>query len=326
MVARLFVVTTFLGIALPARCALLTLETRQLADAEICVNICSPGSLVRNSSTNSTAHSNNFNGGPNPAPSEARTAARTGSMEIAANATVRHRNGGPFTNYAKVSGEARFEIDIVAIAAGAVYLDFNLPPGFVEVESNAEIRDFATMAARVVAEIQFCTPACSYDSFNPLLFQMVSYLEGNWVSYSLANNANSADPSLDVSPLQHTNVSDVFSQNFIRTITWQYDAFSGRIFLGNFAAGQTFTVSYRMTAETANRAIFGGQSLPAFQTWAAAAINDPFFLSTDPLPQRDLFSFTFVPIEEIPEPATAGLMALGAGLLVLLGRRGAKRL
>ena len=89
-------------------------------------------------------------------------------------------------------------------------------------------------------------------------------------------------------------MNDVLSQNnFIRTMTWQYSAFMGRIFLSNFAAGQTFTVSYRMNALAANGDIFNGY-FPAFQTWAAAAINDPFFLSSDPLPQQNIFTFTFV--------------------------------
>jgi len=172
-----------LSVALPVRGSLITTETRQLASASICVN----GSLgcagatrssVVNTSTNSTSHSNNFDGGPDPAPSEARTAARTGATEIAANATVRHRNVGPFTNYTEVFGDSLFEIDIVALAAGAVYLDFNLPPGFVEVESNAEMLNFVTMAARIQADIQFCTPACPYDPSNPGLFQMLADLRG----------------------------------------------------------------------------------------------------------------------------------------------------
>jgi len=316
-----------LSVALPARGSLITTETRQFASATICVNgsvgcAGATRSTVTNTSTNSTSHSNNFDGGPDPAASEARTAARTGSTEIAANATVRHRNGSFFTNYTEVLSDALFEIDIVALAAGAVYLDFHLPPGFVEVESNQEMLNFVTMAAGIQADIQFCTPACPYNSSNPGLFQMFADLRGNWLDGpDLLNGATSVEPSLDLTALRHTNVNDVHSQNnFVRTMTWQYSAFTGRIFLGNFGAGQTFTVSYRMNALAANGDIFNGY-FPAFQTWAAAAINDPFFLSGDPLPNQPIFTFTFVAIEEIPEPATAGPIALGIGLLLLLRRR-----
>ena len=53
----------------------------------------------------------------------------------------------------------------------------------------------------------------------------------------------------------------------------------------------------------------------AFQTWAAAALNDPFFLSTDPLLQQDLGTFSFVQSggTQAPEPGT--WLLLGAGLI-----------
>ena len=62
---------------------------------------------------------------------------------------------------------------------------------------------------------------------------------------------------------------------------------------------------------------------PGFQTWAAAAINDPFFLSTDPLPHQSLFTFDFVEdTPSVPEPGSLTLLVAGLCAFVLVRRRG----
>ncbi len=192
--------------------------------------------------------------------------------------------------------DAIYEIDIVALTAGDVFLDFFLPPRFVEFQSNQELRNIVTMTARIQADLQFCTPACSRTT--DTLFQWFSELEGGYDSYSLSNGALSVNPLLDTSPLVHQNVDVVDTMGFTRTRTWSYDAFTGSIPLGHFGAGQTFTVRYRLIADTFS-------DFPTFETWAAGAINDPFMV-------RDIF--TFRQLEDpalIPEPSTFGFLARG---------------
>ena len=209
--------------AIPADAALVTLETRQLASAVICGGTPCIGAArnrVINSSTDGVSHSNNL-AGTLLTPSEARTAARSGPLEIAANATLRHREQGPFVDYPEVSSDALYEIDVLALHAGPVYFDFHLPPGFVEIQSNAEFGDILELSAEIQADIQFCSPACEYSAANPGLFQVYSTLRGGYHTHVLENFATSSDPTLDVSPLIHSNVIiDPPEFGFIRTKTW----------------------------------------------------------------------------------------------------------
>jgi hypothetical protein len=292
-----------------ARGAVIPTETRQHSEAVICIGDClgpNENSVVTET-IDGVAHANNIDG-TLTTPSQARTAGRTSASEIAANATLRHRNGGSFRDYTSVKGRAIYSMNVLALDAGDVFLDFYLPPGFVEIEGNAEFRDFITLSALITANISVCSPECS----NPLgtLFQLRSELTGGWETHELHNNVFSVDPNLDSSALTHDNVTVVESNgNFIRTKTWEYDAFSGRLPVGHFNAGDTFTLAYDMLAiVSADEA--------GFQTWAAAAINDPFFLSTDPLPQAPVFEFT-----QVPEPASAVLAMLGMLTLAICLRR-----
>jgi hypothetical protein len=102
---------------------------------------------------------------------------------------------------------------------------------------------------------------------------------------------------LDLAPLRQRNLSVVDSGE-IRTKTWEYGEFAGNLLLGHFNAGEMFHLEYEMYAK-----VDGGR--PVFQTWTAAAINDPFFLSSDPLPQRELFRLV-----QVPEPSAIALVAI----------------
>ena len=82
----------------------------------------------------------------------------------------------------------------------------------------------------------------------------------------------------------------------------------GRIALGHFNAGETFTVSYRMIARVESE-------FPGFQTSMAAGINDPFFLSSDPLPQ-----FEFFQIGQVPEPSGFAIALLSIATLAVSWR------
>jgi hypothetical protein len=298
-----------LAIALPAwlvvaTCAhgvLLTTETQQRAFATICTaGTCQ---TITADTVNSTAHANNF-AGSLTTPSQARTAGRSGASEIAANATIRHRTGRPFQDLTEVRGTAIYSIVATALTDGDVYLDFHLPPGFIEIESNSEARDFVELTAQVTAELfpEGPRPGLGID-----LFEMTSELKGGWETHQLTSTATSVNPNLDLSPLTHQNVSVVESQE-IRTKTWEYDAFSGRLLVGFMNAGQELAVVYTMSAKV-------NSDFPFFQTWAAAAINDPFFLSSDPLPQMQ-----FLQLEQVPEPVGVALALLGVGILALSSR------
>ncbi|HEY3392710.1 MAG TPA: hypothetical protein VGK58_08380, partial [Lacipirellulaceae bacterium] len=171
----LFVVAVSLIVAAPARGTVFTTVTRQHSEAVICVGDClgANESVVVTETVDGTAHANNFDGNLT-SPSEARTAGRTSASEIAANATLRHRNGGPFRDYSSVKGRAIYTIDAVALNSGNVFLDFYLPPGFVEIEANAEFRDFIQLSSLITADISMCAPKCA----TPLttLFQLRSEL------------------------------------------------------------------------------------------------------------------------------------------------------
>ena len=298
-----FFATFFLlGTALPAVGSLFTTETRQATVAVICTDgtffcINATESREGNSGVNSVVHANNFDSNLTT-PSEARTAARSGALEIAANATIRHRNGGPFQNYTDVYGDTIYEWDALVVNEGNVSFTFDLPPGFVEVQSNGELQNLLPNA-EIQADIQFCSPACAYSAGNTSLFQMFSELEANFQTFQLSNGASSVNSALDTSALEHENVV-LTDEGFIRTWTWAYEPFTGQIPLGHFDAGDTFTISYRLRGEVYSE--FG-----AFQTAALAAINDPFFLSADFLPQQDALTFGSATVKRRlvqPDPPT----------------------
>jgi hypothetical protein len=311
------------GTAMPATASLVTTQTRQETFAIICTDgspLCAGGdrSQVDNVSVDAASHSNNFDGDLTT-PSEARTAARSGPMEIAANASIVHRGPGPdpFRNYTDVFGDSLFEWDVLVLNDSDVSFTFRLPPGFVETQSNIEFSSFLDLTAAVQVDIQYCSPACGFSPANDSLFQMFSRLEGNFDTYQLSNGASSVNPGLDTSPLTHQNVVQTDGVGApiplpTRTWTWEFPAFTGQIPLGHFVGGQTFSLSYRMIAEVYSD--FG-----AFETWAAAAINDPFFLSSDSLPPQSLGAFTFVPSggTAVPEPGT--WLLLGMGLMGVMG-------
>jgi hypothetical protein len=317
------------GSTIPVMGSLVTLETRQSTSAVICTDgspLCAGGTIssVNDTGVDEVVHSNNFDGNLTT-PSEARTAARSGPLEIAANASLVNRDRGPFQNYSDVSGDALFEWDVLVLNEGDVSFTFNLPPGFVEIQSNAEWGDIIELTAALQADIQYCSPLCDYSPVNDSLFQSFSRLEGGFHTYELDNNAVSVNPSLDTSSLTHDNVTQT-GGGFFRTYTWDYDAFTGQIPLGHFVGGQTFSLSYRMIGEVYSRSAISQRAFGGFQTWAAAAINDPFFLSSDPLPQQSLVAFHFTPSTAgVPEPGASGLIAAGVFGTVLSRARARRK-
>lgn len=302
--------------ASPVAGSLLTLETRQTTAAVICTDGVATGfclggtqSHVVDARVDGVSHSNNLDGNTTT-PSEARTAARSGPAEIAANASIRHGGGGAFENYTQVSGDSLYEWDVLVLNEGDVFFTFTLPPGFVEIRTNAEWRDHLELTAAIQADLQFCAPACSNSASDASLFQMWARMSGTFTDPRFENHVSSTDPTLDASALLHRDVTQSPpGLSFDRTWTWEYDTFTGRLPLGHFVGGQTFTLSYRLRSEAYSE--FAG-----FDTWAAAAINDPFFLSTDTLPSRRLVAFEFVPSgppgsPAVPEPVSGHLLALG---------------
>jgi polyhydroxybutyrate depolymerase len=155
--------------------AVISLLNVQFADVEIVVgaNPFSPDSVT---TVSGRAH-NSYADGDRFTPSEARMAARSSAQEIAANATIRHRTGGPFQSLTSAEGLSTYDLYGLALNSGPVYLEFFLPPGFVEIESNSEARDNIHLRAFIRAHIELCRPDCE-SSVPSRLFEMQSDLQG----------------------------------------------------------------------------------------------------------------------------------------------------
>jgi len=329
-IRHIFIVCAVLcTVPVAAQATLISTETRETTIAVICKDgnpFCTNAdrSQVDDIQVNGNSSSSNFDGDLNT-PSEARAAARSGTSDIAANAVIHHRNltqaGQQFEKYSDVRAQTLFETDVQALTAGDVTLHFVLPAGFVEIQSNAELRDLLEITATIQAVISICRPACSDTGFGDHLFQLDAELQGGFDTFSEFNNASSANPTLDLSPLLDDTVTDD-NQGFIRTLTWDYDTFEGDINLGHFVGGQTFSIGYVMHAEVFMRNKDTQLAAANFQTNALAAINDPFVLNGDPL-----ISFAFEedgqqpPAVATPEPATLTLFGIGAAGIRVLRRR-----
>lgn len=267
-----------------------------------------------NTLTNTPSNSSAFHGDL-AAPSEARTAGRSSGIEIAANARFDNRTFSPVTDYTRVRGTAdhRLEAQLIGGGPAEVFIDFVLPPGFVEFTSNAELSPgIVTLEARVLAQLGLCdTPGCLIPD---QLFHVDTVLTGDYYSHDLHNTASGA--GLDLTPLMDPNVVVTEEQGgFIHRKTWSYPEFRGRLSLGIVSPDEIFEVAYFMDA------IIGMTGFGPL-TFAAAAINDPFFLSTDPVRSIELSLSAVDVTSAVPEPSIVWLMATG---LMLSGMWKARR-
>lgn len=237
--------------------------------------------------------------------SGARTAARSASNEIAANAQFAETTFGGFTDYNAFS---QTEYDLTAQnqfnTGHDVMLDFFLPPTLLEIHGNLESGPVLTkpLTARVSAHLTVFTPS-ELEFFNFLAELTGSYvtgMNGTRLEWSLTDHASVGfDTDLDLSPLNNPTVTVIGEGEFETTVTVEYPSFSGQLMLGSVHSGGEIEVSYSMTAEVDG--IAAG-------TTAIAAINDPFFLSTDPVTMAG-FALPVDGGESVPEPATLALLA-----------------
>jgi hypothetical protein len=211
-------------------------------------------------------------------------------------------------------GQASQELTFAA-GAGPLRMHFVLPELLLEISDTVErlgaggvpfiggdIR--ATLAASICVSAPGLVRTC--------VFTVQARLEGDYGQQDLFVTAMSLDPALDLGAFdaQSADVQDD-GIGFRRTATWEFPVFEGELDLGAFAPG-TLTIAYEMLARVEGVAAL---------TSAAAAINDPFFLETDPTGGAPLLldGVAAAPAA-LPEPSSLALL-VPLALLALRRRR-----
>lgn len=243
---------------------------------------------------------------PSPTTAQGRTAARSRVEEIAANALILDTGftGLPFDELLSAATYT-ITVDPVFVEQNAS-LQFYLPPGYMEIESNAEV-PFNEMETVLLAGLRVCyTNSCS-SADERFFFQAVATARFTSRSYSVVANG---DASLDLSGLENPVVTFT-PDGFINTYLVEFPDFTGMLDLGPVGAGLPITVEYQIQARARGVALFNR---------AAAAINDPFVLDTDPVRQGIPLRLTLTPaVDEVPEPSTV-LLALSGVAMVIVRR------
>ncbi|QDU35770.1 hypothetical protein Mal4_00520 [Maioricimonas rarisocia] len=274
--------------------------------------------------TNGPSTSNAFFGS-NTDPSEARASGRADQFAMTANAEFDNRVFTPslINNFTSVRSTSLLEITGTSLNGGDVTVEFFLPPGFLELNTQGELSPgLPPLTASIDAQLTFFTPDVFGDTGRLLNFGAT--LSGDFFNQTITTFATSQTlgpfpgggppTSLDLSPLTHSNLTIVNSSSpqFIplRTITWEYPAFSGTVNVGPIPTGQQFGLHYFMRAEVSG---FGPL------TNAAAAINDPLNITQFGAPTVDQAGATAV----VPEPSSMALASVG--LVILAGRRRLRR-
>jgi hypothetical protein len=234
---------------------------------------------------------------------QARTAARSREAEIAANARVFSDTfSRRFFDLALSQAVYAIDVDhsVVAFDAG---IDFFVPPSYVEIVTNAELR-FDELNSTFVANLEVCHSAFCTLSDSVFYFQVDAGGSFAQTTHSMILNG---DPSIDLTPLMHPPVSDTTS-GLLRTYLVEFPAFRGHVDLERQLADVPLRVEYILQARA-----WGQTGLNS----AIASINDPFLLDTDPVQQGPPLLLTLTPV---PEPA-AGIMLLIGMATMLIGCR-----
>jgi hypothetical protein len=247
---------------------------------------------------------------------EGRTAARVSTNEIAANARLDGKLFFAPTNIQDNGSILTYTGTIMKLTGASenILLDFYLPPSYVETTTNAEIpyaavnpAIFASIEAGYCSSIISCGPATE-------LFEFQAYLDSTFNSYSYLRHAT-GQAGLDLTPLLNPVVTDTYSQpGFFRTANMEFPGYAGTVDLGSMSVGQILRFTYRLEARALGY---------ASANVGIAAINDPFFLSSDPvLPGAPIAVTSSANGDDVPEPGTFALLASG---LVALTLRATKR-
>jgi len=249
---------------------------------------------------------------------QVRTAARSSLGVMTVNATYEARGfGAQSTTFSTVQSVAHVNIAVKADSTGGaqeVFLDFFLPPGFLELVENAETGfDPATIhQATLAATISTCQNFPCIDVIENQ-FQFGATLTGNYVTQQLVVIAETTQSDLDTSPLESAQLQ-VTETTFPsglpkRTALWEYPEFEGHVSLGILEPGDFLSVSYLMFATVDGIALLNG---------ATAAINDPFLISGDPMLALRAVA---VDGDVVAVAAPAGPTLFLSGLLILYGLR-----
>jgi len=209
-------------------------------------------------------------------------------------------------------GQASQELTVAA-GAGLLRMHFVLPELLLEISDTVERLGFGGVPLiggdiRASLDASICVSAPGL--VRTCVFTIQATLEGDYGQQDLFVAATSLDPALDLRAFdgQSADVQDD-GIGFRRTATWEFPVFEGELDLGALAPG-TLTISYEMLARVEG---------VAARTAAAASINDPFLLATDPTAGTPLMFDAAAPAA-VPEPSSLALLAPLA-LLALRRRR-----
>lgn len=241
----------------------------------------------------------------------ARTAARSAADEIAANAQFSDGAAQFSFNQYNASSTAEYNITAQSLFPQAhdVMLDFFLPPTLLEIQTNLETGPInPPSTASVSASLTVFLPDGGFEFFDFAASLTAGYtFDGSTTSfeYELTDDARTGFVTdLDLTALENPTITVAGEGEFVTTVTVEYPAFAGQLQLGPVAPGEELDVSYDMSAEVEGVAAYSA---------AIAAINDPFFLSTDPVIVSPLVEAVDGGI--VPEPSTVALsIALAVGL------------
>jgi hypothetical protein len=177
---------------------------------------------------------------------------------------------------------------------------FFLPPAYVELVTNAET-PHGDLSALLFASLRICfTLHCSDPD---TVFALQARLSGDHFGV-LPSVLVRGDPLIDFSPLLAVTPTET-DDGFIRTVQLSFPSFSGLVDLGVVPAGAPVHIEYQLQTR------FDGE---VWFSSATAAINDPFFLDSDPVRPSPAGVLTLTAVNDpggpggtVPAPGSAAL-------------------
>jgi hypothetical protein len=232
---------------------------------------------------------------------QARTAARSRASEFAVNSLVDDpRFSGTSFDFV-ASGATYHLVESALLVPQHVAFDFLLPPSYLEITSNAEaFRNPFT--ASLSAQLMACSrSACQGFEFSA---ELVATYQGSALTLAAI-----ATPGLDIDALRAPTTTDSGTGHFQRTVLVEWPEFVGHIDMGVLYPGDFVRIDYSLGTVVSG---------VARHERAAAAINDPFYLNTDPVGVSPPVTLHLAPV---PEPTPLAMLSTGLLGLWLLRRR-----